>query len=258
MNPIKRIQPITTVWVALTILLALVAGCSLLGTSARDPGKFEESLFSTTNVPMLTVHAFTNTVTVTNIVPREVTNVVTVQKTNEVGVFVPIFETNHVTVYDTNRTQVEKVIPAGSTVMVPQLVAPSATGQAAIATGSGIAGLWGLGPLAGMLLSGGFNWWQKARNAALAAKYTGASQGALVANQTSAVLVQNVETLLEVLNGTPQGQAALPAVKSYLMNHQLEAGVIDQVAAFVNQHVDNEAARDAAAEVLKAVSTLKA
>lgn len=238
--------------------LLLLAGCALFGSGAQAPGKFEESLFATTNVPMVTVHNFTNIVTVTNIVPQVKEQVVTVTRTNEIGMVVPQYLTNTVTVLQTNVVEEKKVVPAGTTVMVPQLIGRTATGDGVIGTATGIAGLWGLGPIVGLVLSGGFNWWQRARNQALAAAYTGATESANAANQAGAVLVQGTETLLEVLNKTPQGQAVLPSIKNFLRTHQLETDTAEMIAQFIDAHVDNEAARDAAEALLKGVNSLKA
>lgn len=238
----------------LSLASALIVGCSLLGSNASDPGKFDNTLYQTTNVPMITVHSFTNTVTVTNVIPRVETQVVTI--TNEVGIVVP--QTNTVTVFETNRVTETNIVPAGSTVLVPQLVAPSATNQALQSGASGIASMFGFGGIAAALLSGIGNWYQKARNQALAAKYTGASQGQAIASQASAALVQNVETLLEVLNKTPQGQAVLPNIKTFLRTHQLETGTAAIIGQFIDEHVDNEAARNAADELMKGINTLKA
>lgn len=241
------------VMIAAAMALAIWCAASMTGC-ASAPGKFEEAIFTRTNVPMLTVHSVTNFVTVTNVVPKFEVQIV--QVTNAVGVVVPTFETNRV--LETNYVREAIVTPAGSTVMVPQFTGRTAAGDAAISGAGAMGGMFGYGGIVVAVLSGLTNWWQKSRNQSLAAKYTGASQGQAIANQASAALVQNVETLLEVLKTSPQGQAILPTVKNYLTSHQLDAGVIDVVATLVDEHVDNEAARDAAAEIVKAVNVLKA
>lgn len=236
---------------------ALITGCALFGNQAQAPGAFEEKLFTTTNVPMVTVHSFTNFVTVTNVVPVVKEQVVTVNHTNEVGVVVPTFETNHVTVYETNKVQEPRVVEAGTTVLVPQLTGNTAKGDAIQSTARGIAGLFGYGGLVTIALSGLGHWYQAARNKALAASYTGASTGQVAVSQAAGALTQNVETILEVLNGTPEGQKMLPAVYGYLRNHQLEVGVAKTVDELIATNVDNPAAKEAAAAILK-VLNLKA
>lgn len=237
---------------------ALLCGCALFGPQAQAPGHFEESLFTTTNVPMVTTRTTTNVVTITNVIPVLKEQVVEVNHTNEVGVVVPTFETNTVTVYATNRVSVTNVTAAGSTVLVPQLTGTTTTGSTIQSTATGIAGLFGYGGIAGIVLSGLGNWWQRARNKALASSYTGATTAQAIASQAGGALTQNVETLLEFLKGTPQGQAAMPAIMGYLRNHQLEAGVADTVDSFIAANVDNPAAKEAAAALLKLSAGLKA
>ena len=48
----------------------------------------------------------------------------------------------------------------------------------------------------------------------------------------------------------------LPAIKNYLIQHQAEAGVFAQVATIIAQFVDEPAAQQSAAEILKALGVL--
>lgn len=262
----KRVATVGIIWaVFLLSLLALVmalglTGCSLLGSQASAPGKFEESLFNVTNVPMVTVHELQRVVWVTNRAEVTVTNLVPVAvfRTNEVNEVNVTYRTNesYETRYVTNRVSETNVLPAGSTVMVPQLTGLSGKGEALAAGASGVAGLFGYGGIAGILLSGLGHWWQNARNRALAAQATGAGAEALAANQTTGALAQNIETLLEVLGQTTQGQKLLPGIKNYLVAHQAEAGVFTTVARLVAEEVDNPAAKEAAGAILSAAGIL--
>lgn len=62
-------------------------------------------------------------------------------------------------------------------------------------------------------------------------------------------LTQGIESYREVARGTPQGQVVDQQLMQYLQAHQRAAGVIDIVAQAVDQHVDNEAAKELADKV---------
>lgn len=242
-------------------LLFSTVGCSLLGAQAKAPTRFEESLYTTTNVPMVTKAWTTNVVQLTNtvFVPQVVTQTNTVTVTNAVGVVVPqyVTVTNTIQVAEQQVTQQTNAIAPGSTVLVPQLTGRTGTGDAIVSAGGAGAGVFGYGAIAVAVLSGIGHWWQNARNNALVASYTGATATANTMQQVSTGLTQEVETLLEVLNTSPQGQALVPTIKQFLMNHQVETGTITTIAKLVEDNVDNEAARDAAAEILKAAKVFQ-
>ena len=149
-------------------------GCSLFGNKASDPGKVEQALFNSSNTPMVTVHDFTNYVNVTNVVQKIVPQIVTITVTNEVGVVVPVFKTNYIEVEVTNVTKkADTVIPAGTTVQVPQLSGPSP----AVETGIGLFNsIPGWGTIAAAVVGIGFGAYQKLRNRSLAAKHTLATE----------------------------------------------------------------------------------
>jgi hypothetical protein len=240
----------------LTVTLAglCLSGCALFGTNASDPGKFDQTLYQTTNVPVVLNTPIVKVVTVTNTVQVPVTNVYTVFQTNAVGVAVPVYQTNVTEITRTNIVQATNTIPAGTTVMVPQLVAPSTTQTATIGAASGVAGFFGYGGLVSIALSGLGHWYQKSRNNALMAKYTGASTAQQVASQAAGALTQQVDTLLEILKGTPQGQQLLPHIQSFLASHSIEAGVAQTIAQMVQSSVNNADAREAAGDILKVIN----
>ncbi len=221
-------------------LLALCAGCTLLGKNAGPPTALEKDLFSVSNAVIPKVVQVTNLVTLyqTNVALQVVT------VTNSIGV--PVTQTNVVTVTQTNI--VPQVATVTNFVTVPQLV-PGVGQQTATGLAGTVAGFWGAGGLATTILGGIFAAYLGARNRALAGNVD-------TATQASGVLAQNVQTVLSVLTATPQGQAALPAVKAYLMKHQLASGVIEQVAEAVKT-VDPLEAQGAAQAVLNAVNTLQ-
>ncbi len=211
-----------------------VAGRPLLSSqNTAPPTELEKKLFS----------VVTNTVTVTNVVTEVRTNQVvqTVTKTNEVGMAVPIYLTNQV---------VEKVFHTNVVdLAVPQLVLGPGS-QAATAVGGAVAEPFGWGGLVSTVIGGLLAGYLGLRNRALRGDATAASQ-------VAGALTQNIETLLEVLSRTPQGQAVLPAVKQYLMKNQTSVGVVEQVSAIMAEYLNKPEAKGAAEEIVKALQTLK-
>lgn len=149
-----------------------MSGCSLFGDKAAAPGSFENIAFTTTNQPMLTVHAITNYVNVTNFIPQIVPQVVVINHTNEIGVVVPTYATNFVTVLTTNVVTQTNVTPAGTTVQVPQITGPSVLAETGLGALNSVPG-WGM--LAATILGIGFGAYKTYRNSALQKKYTGAT-----------------------------------------------------------------------------------
>ena len=71
-------------------------------------------------------------------------------------------------------------------------------------------------------------------------------------------LVQGVETAREILETTPQCQAADAQFVKWLMEHQKEAGVFTTVAALVDQVSDNPAARLTTQEIAQRLQRAQA
>jgi len=244
-NRIDRILKAAAV-AGLAAAMMLCAGCSLLGKNAKPATAFEKKFFTVeTNIVEL-VKPITNIVTIvqTNVEVK----VVTVTQTNQIGVPVPVpvqitnyntvtsYQTN--TGYSTNYAAVEHLSPGtGSNATVA-------------AVGAG-AGLFGYGGLATTLLGGLLAGYLKLRNNALAGQ-------ADTMTQVSGALTQNIETLLNVLQSTPQGAAAMPAIKAYLTAHQADANVFQEVATIIENFVDEPAAKQSADEIIKALGTLSA
>ena len=70
--------------------------------------------------------------------------------------------------------------------------------------------------------------------------------------------MQGVETAREILETTPQCQAADAQFVKWLMEHQKEAGVFTTVAALVDQVSDNPAAKLTAQEIAERVKKAQA
>jgi hypothetical protein len=213
-----------------------LTGCTLFGKQPTQPTPLEKSLFTEiTNLvakPVLVTNIVTFTNTETRIV--EVPGATTIV-TNTLMVSVPYNVTN--------------VMVVTQQVPIVQL-APSAKTDAIVKTGESIGSLFGFGGLVSTLLAGLLATYLKLRNNNLSGE-------ADVATQASVVLVQNIETLVEILKTTPQGQAALPSIKNYLMTHQSQVGVIEYVANVVKETVDTPAAKQAANAILTGLQNVK-
>jgi hypothetical protein len=226
----------------LGIAVAALTGCGTFGKNAGPATGLEQRLFSVTTNFVPQVVQQTNTVTVTNTV-QEVRQVTV---TNAIGVPVDVPMTNYRTVL------VTKEVPVTVTNIVPiQQLGPGSGSNTVTAVAGGVAGMFGWGGMVTTVLGGLFAGYLKLRNNALAGRAT-------ILNQTAGALTQNIETLLNVLQSTPQGAAVMPQIKNYLMAHQTEAGVIQSVAGIIEHFVNEPAAQQSAAEIVQAINTLKA
>lgn len=246
----------------LALMAAALSGC------AAVPTRFDDALFTRSNAPVVTTAWTTNVVRVTNTVEQVVqvvqTNTVTVTNTVAApgGGSATQVELRYVMVTNTVTVQTPVVslqtnaLPPGSTVEVPQLVGLKPGAEAGSGFISGVAGLFGYGGIASLVLSGLAHGYQGFRNRQLAAAATGASAAQEVTEQAAGVLTQNIETLLAVLQGSPQGQALMPTIKNYLMSHQTTTGTIATIGGLVEQYVNEPAAQGAAASILGALTAL--
>lgn len=253
---------IATAGIGVLGLCLVLSGCSSV------PSRFDNALFTMTNVPMVTQRWTTNVVVQTNtvFVAREVVQTNTVTQTNSYpeGAIAgrPVVEvhyvyvTNTVQVAEQQLTRATNAIAPGSTVLVPQLAELKPSAQAGSGFISGIAGMFGYGGIASLALSGLAHGYQGYRNRRLAAAATGATAEAEALQQVAGGLTQNVETVMAVLQGSPQGQALLPLIKNYLMSHQRQLGTINQVGDLVKEYVDVPEAQQSAAVILGALRTL--
>jgi hypothetical protein len=240
--------------------IGVLALSLVLGGCATQPTRFDEALFTLTNVPAITQRPITNVYNVTNWSARTVevvqTNTVMVTNALQQLQVIPVYITNTIPVQVPQVAQVTNVIPAGTVTNVTQLAAPSTATQTGTGIVGAIAGLFGWGGLATTALGGLLAGYQRSRNATLMAAATGASTAQQVTEQAAGVLTQNVQTLLAVLQTSPQGQALLPAIKSYLTSHQAETGTFATIATLIQKNVNDKAAQDAASEILGALNAL--
>ena len=223
----------------LGVALLLLSGCA----STKPPSALEQSLFNiTTNVkPQVVLQ--------TNLVPVYQTNVVvqTVTVTNQVGVpvMVPVTNLTTIVTYQTNVVTATNFV-AGYT------LSANATTQATAGVAGTLSdlGMPGTGSLVTMGLLGLAAAWAGIRNR----QYSGQNSAL---QQTSGVLAQNIATFMQVLEQTPQGKQLAPLLQNYLSTHQMEAGVIAQVAGLATQ-VDPLQAAGAAQKILEALQVLQA
>ena len=220
--------------------LVALCGCGLFGKNAAAPTDFERRFFDVTTNLVARVSSLTNVVTVfqTNqqVAVVTVTNAVNQIEVKQVTnvVVVPVLQTNTVTV--TNLAEQYQLKPGAGAGTVT-------------AIGGAVAAPFGFGGIVTTVLGGFFAGYLGLRNKALKGDVT-------LGGQAAEVLTQQVETLLEVLKSTPQGQSIQPVIKAWLMKHQQAEGVLENVATAVAQ-VDNSAAQQAAQEILKALNQIK-
>ena len=93
--------------------------------------------------------------------------------------------------------------------------------------------------MVGLLVAGAFAVWAQLRSSRAA--------------KVSAVLAQVIETGRAVLQTTPQGQVLDEKWKNWMITHQAEERVIEDVIKLLGQVVDNESAKQVAAKLLSAM-----
>lgn len=94
------------------------------------------------------------------------------------------------------------------------------------------------GALAGGLFLGALAVWGKMRS------------GKTKAETGNAVLAQSIETLLQIIETTPQGKLLTDRLKVELAKNQIAAGVLNEIAVVVETQVDNEQAKAVARHIL--------
>lgn len=226
------------------ISIAAVSVSLLAGCSTSQPGLFNAS--NPTPPTSLERQLFD---VVTNYAPRVVVQTNIIQTTNYATVVVtnvidqvtqrPVWVTNfaQVTEYATN------VVTSTNQVPIYQL-APGKGSEAATAIGGTVAAPFGWCGVVSLVLGALGTTYLSWRNKALAGSVA-------TANAVSETLAQNIQTLRRVIETTPQGAQLGALVKQYLMQHQTENGVIQQVAEIVADVVDEPSAKLAAQEMQK-------
>lgn len=202
--------------IGIVLILALFTGCSLLSKlQSAPPTGIESELYNIT----------TNYITTTNVVNQ--TNLVTL--TNAVGALVTnAVVTPIITV--TNMPQYKYVTAPGTTNVIAGIataasIAIPGSGTIVMAALTGLAALWG-----------GFK-----------------TKQASTAQQVSTTLAQTMETARNII------AAAAPQVATqfdnYLMNHQMDAGVANEVATLVDNVVNKTASSNDAVQQLVSLAT---
>lgn len=216
----------------LAVLLVMVGGCAT--GAERAPAAWETKFYTIVTNQMPVVHNFTNTIVTTQ----------TVEVIREVPVIKTVTDPQGVTVVATNFyniTNVENRISYATNVVTETNMEASYDytpnqNAAAVKEGAGVVGgLFGANGLVTTLVGGVFGLYGMMRSS----KKGKAAKAA----------VQSVEMAREVLKTTPQGQALDSELVKYLMQHQAEAGVIQQLSKLVRDHVDNDDAREVADEI---------
>lgn len=226
MNGKKRIKlwPFAAALMA-ALALACVTGCKYVGADTSAPNAVERQLFTTvTNYVDVPVQ-----VPVTNIVVKEVTVFQTntvgqiVTMTNQISqpVYSVVWETNHVPQYEN---------------AVSDHMKSTVTGL------SGVLNYFfpGVGPIAGSGVLALLAAWAQLRS--------GKRQ------QTASALTQQMETVLEFIKTLPNGAAYKQAITNFLQQHQMEAGVANQVLKLIENQVSNPDARAAVDEIKNSIA----
>ena len=114
---------------------------------------------------------------------------------------------------------------------------PGETAGAIVETGTNIGNFFGVGGIAGTLLSAIFGIWAKLRSN--------------TNRKTAAILAQIIEAGRKVMTTTPQGQKVEGEWVKWMSKHQTEAGVVLEVSKLLKQVVDRESAQMVANELIK-------
>lgn len=228
--------------IVLSAALILGAGCAtgqqqgmFNANNPTPPTALERELFETlTNMrPQVVTQTNVVTVTVTQ------TNAVVMYQTNVVAGAPPVVVTltNYVTsiTYETNRVSVTNQVEGY------QLTTGKGV-EAAQAIGSAAAGPFGWGGIVSLILGTLASTYLSWRNRALAGNV---KTGQVVAE----TLANNIQTLRRVIETTAQGQQLGELCKQYLIKHQGQAGVLQEVVDILDDVIDEPSALVAAQEI---------
>jgi hypothetical protein len=188
----------------------MFTGCQST-TPQSAPTAFDSNVFNiTTNVTVVT-----NQITQTNVtvVTQVVTNIVSGN---------PVIITN--TIATTNFVPVTVMIPQTNYVYTPNANSTSITsGIGTTLSAFGVPG----GSLIGTILAGGLALWGslKSRQAT--------TSGTIAGNAT-----QIIQVARNIISALPNGAAVSSEFNAWLIQHQQDAGIANEVAAVVDQFVD--------------------
>lgn len=216
-----------------SVLTLAVTGCKLVGSNPSPPSAWEQRMFD------ISTNFAARVVTTTNVVPIYQTNIAVVPYfiTNSIGVPVEVMQTNYVpqTIYLTNTVTQTNLVET-YTYNGPSTAAKGTAGAAGALSNIGAPGI---GSLVTMGILGALAIWGHLRSTKKAGEADALSQ-------TASTLTQIIEVGQELMNKTPQGAQMAQAWKDWMVKHQAEQGVIDQVMAILPEAVNNDAAKGAA------------
>lgn len=196
-----REMGMVSVWLMVVMLAGLMTGCA-----SAPPSKTELRLFRVE----------------TNYVPKVSAELVTV--TNEVVLWRTNIVEGVTTVSATTNVSVSAVLQGVTNYQAQYVFTPGDGAERVRNVGEAIAEPFGLGKLVGGVLGGVFGIWGLLRSRK--------------ANTTAAVLAQAVETGRALIRDTPQGQQVDAKFRDWLIKHQSEAAVLDQVGKLLRNDVD--------------------
>lgn len=208
---------------AITAVVLTVTGCKMFGANPAPPTKAEQKIFDITTNEVPKVVQQTNVVTQYNVVTL----------TNSVGLVT--FSTN--TFFSTNVVQTTNIVEAYEYVPRPQVqstvtqlgsaVAPFTAGWGWIISGA-LVGLYGL--------------WAHLRSTKSTA--------------TSSALTQEIEAIRTYILTLPQGTKIDAAVTQFMQQHQVEAGVANQVLSLIKGFSSDSTVAGVATQLQDAINAL--
>lgn len=209
--------------VSVLAVAAIITGCKAIGDNPTPPTPLEEKLFdiSTNVVPQVVTK--TNTVNVTNVVDVPGANGAVIQQTNVVTTTNVVMQTNQVSEYQyTPKPAIESTVQTAGT-----LSSPFTAGWGTIAAGalSLLYGMW----------------------AHLRSTKTG---------NTALVLTQQIEAIRDFILTLPQGAKIDTAVTQFIQQHQVEAGVAQEVLKLIKDNTGDPTAAGLAAQLQAAINDL--
>lgn len=120
---------------------------------------------------------------------------------------------------------------------------PNTNAKAVAEIGGAVGNIWGVGGVVSTLIASLFAIYAKRRSNQAITK-------ANTAEYTAAELTQIIESGREIMKTLPNGPQYEAAWKTWMINHQKEAGIIGAVADIIATQVDNEKAKGAAQTIL--------
>lgn len=152
--------------------------------------------------------------------------------------------------FDVKTNLVEVAVPTTQTVVNGELVTvpgitsiveqyeflPNERQEAIKGTAKVVGSFWGVGDLAAALVGGAFGLWGMLRSRK--------------SSKMASTLIQVIETGRQILQTTPQGQKLDDRWKTWMIQHQAEQGIINEVVKLVGQAANTEDAKLVSQKIL--------